>query len=193
MNETMKTILNRRSTRVFGEGNVKEEDIRTIMEAAVSAPSSMNTQSWHFSVIQNKEILNKLSEDAKNVAKCFDNEHIKKLANNEKFNIFYNAPVAIIVSAEEKAYESEINCAIASQNILLAAESLNLASCWIGFVGILFQSQREEDKSILESYKEKLGIPEGFKPLHAIILGQKNPNASGKATEKRADTVTYVK
>lgn len=193
MNETMKTILNRRSTRVFGEGTVKEEDIRTIMEAAVSAPSSMNTQSWHFSVVQDKEELNKLSEEAKNVAKSFDNEHIQKYANNEKFNAFYNAPVAVIVSADENAYESEINCAIASQNILLAAESLGLASCWIGFVGIFFQSQREEDKAIIQSYKEKLGIPEGFKPLHAIILGQKNPKASGKAPQKRENTVTYVK
>ncbi|MGL5617365.1 MAG: nitroreductase family protein [Sarcina sp.] len=193
MNETIKSILNRRSTRVFGEGTVKDEDIKTIMEAATSAPSSMNTQSWHFSVIQDKEFLKKLSDAAKEVAKNFDNDHIQKIANNEKFNAFYNAPTAIIVSAEEAAFESEINCAIASQNILLAAESLDLASCWIGFVGILFASQREEDKKIVAEYREKLGIPEGFKPLHAIILGQKNPNMSGKAPAKRENTVTYVK
>ncbi|WP_297639121.1 nitroreductase family protein [uncultured Clostridium sp.] len=193
MNETIKTILNRRSTRMFGEGTIKEEDVKTIVEAGLAAPSSMNTQSWHFSVIQDRELMNKISEDAKKVAKNFDEEMIQKLANNEKFNAFYNSQVAIIVSAEEKAYESEINCAIASQNMLLAAESLGLASCWIGFVGFLFQSQREEDKAIVEKYKEKLGVPEGFKPLHAIILGQKNPKMSGKAPEKRTGTVTYVK
>ena len=188
MNETMKSILNRRSTRVFAEGNLKEEDIKTIVETGIYSPSAMNQQPWHFAVIQNTELLDELSFEAKEAAKNSDNDYINKLAHNENFHIFYNAPVGIVVSVEEGAFEGEIDCAAATENMLIAAESLNIGSCWIGLIGFLFSIDKEKAKK----YAQKLGIPEGYRPLHAVALGQKKNN-NAKAPKRRENTVSYVK
>ncbi|MGL5312101.1 MAG: nitroreductase family protein [Peptostreptococcaceae bacterium] len=188
MNETIKTILNRRSTRVFAEGNLTEQDIKTIVEAGIYSPSAMNQQPWHFAVIQNKELLDELSYESKETAKKSDNDYINKLAHNENFHIFYNAPVGIVVSVKEDAYEGEVDCAAATENMLLAAESLNIGSCWIGYISFLFSLDPEKSKK----YAQRLGIPEGYKPLHAIALGQKKNN-NAQAPKRKENTVSYVK
>ncbi len=188
MNETMKIILNRRSTRVFEKGKLNEEDIKTIVQAGIYSPSSMNQQPWHFSVIQNTELLDELSFESKETAKKSDNEYINKLAHNEKFHIFYNAPVAIVVSVKEDAFEGKVDCAAAIQNMLLAAESLDIGSCWIGFISLLFSM--DPKKSI--EYEKRLGIPQGYKPLHAVALGKKKNN-NIKAPARKENTVNYVK
>lgn len=188
MNETMKSILKRRSHRAFLPEMIKEEELKTIIEAGIYAPSAMNQQPWHFTVIENQDILNELNNETKEVAKKSDNDHIVKMANNDKFNIFYNAPVAILVSMEEGTYEPEVDCAAATENMLIAAESLNIASCWIGFISFLFKM----DKDKAEIYREKLGIPQGFTPSHVVVLGYKK-NEQLKAPKRRENTVNYIK
>ena len=138
MNETMKSILSRRSTRVFMPDQIKEEELTTIIEAGLYAPSAHNQQSWNFTVVQNLELLNQLSNDAKEAAKHFDDHLIQQLANNEKFHAFYHAPTAIIISGEEKAMMPEVDCAAATENMLIAAESIGVGSCWVGFIGFVF-------------------------------------------------------
>jgi nitroreductase len=62
MSEAIKVLLNRRSTRVFKDEQIKDEELETILEAGRFAPSAMNQQSWHFTVVQNKEVINTLLE-----------------------------------------------------------------------------------------------------------------------------------
>lgn len=60
MNETLINIRNRRSARKFKNEQIKDEELNAILEAGQYAPSAMNQQSWHFTVIQNNELLKKL-------------------------------------------------------------------------------------------------------------------------------------
>ncbi|MGL4849044.1 MAG: nitroreductase family protein [Clostridium sp.] len=186
MNEVIKAIKNRRSTRVFTEEVVNEDIIKEIIDAGLSAPSGHNMQPWHFTVITNKDILDMLSTETKNMNKEHSDDFIKKVSNNEKYHVFYNAPVGIIVSGKEDSMTVQSDVAAASENILLAAESLGLGGCWIGFITLLFMSDRGEE------FKKKLNIPEGFKPMHGLVLGHKKVQNT-KETEKREGTVSFIK
>ena len=107
--------------------------------------------------------------------------------NNDAFDTFYKAPVAIIVSMDTTDVTSPADCAVASQNLMLAAESFGLGSCWIGFVKNLFKLDETKGKE----YCEKFNIPENYMPSHAILIGHKK-NPSGKASARRENTVTYI-
>lgn len=196
MNQVIENILNRRSTRVFTEEKVDVEILKEIVKAGLHAPSSKNKQLWHFTVIQNENILKQLNEDTKNAIKKYapeeisDEKTLKTLisrANNDAFNTFYNAPVAILISKDTTDITSQDDCAVASQNLMLAAESFGLGSCWASFVKNLFKFDKEKGKE----YSEKFQIPENYVPTHAIIIGHKK-NESSKASARRENTVTYI-
>jgi nitroreductase len=185
MNETIKTIKNRRSVRSFKSEPIKEEELKTILEAGLYAPSAGNKQSWHFTVIRNKDIIDELNASTKEAVKKTSEERYVQLANNEKFHIFYNAPAVIIVSGEEKASMPQVDCAAATENILLAAESLGIGSCWIGFTAFLFSGDNGN------KYNKELKIPAGYKPYYSIALGYKS-NGNALAPERRTNTVSYI-
>lgn len=163
MNEVIKNILKRRSCRMFKEDKIDKSILLEIIKAGTYAPSAMNQQPWHFTVISNKELIDQLSFSTKEILKNHDLEYVRKYGNNEKFHVFYNAPSIILVSHTENAYEPKVDCAAATQNMLLAAESLGIGSCWVELVSFLFEKETEVSK--------KLEIPNGYKPLHAIALG----------------------
>lgn len=186
MNETLKNIRNRRSTRLYLPEQIKEEELQAIIDAGIYAPSATNKQPWHFTVIQNKDIIDRLSDEFKKIARKSDNEYVKKYGENEKFHVFYSAPTVILVSGDENNSYSAIDCAAAVENMLIAAESLGIGSCWIGFIAYLLNS--EEGKKFVK----ELGIPEGFKQIHSVALGYKKFNLTN-APARRENTVNYVK
>lgn len=65
MNETLQTIKARRSVRAYTEQQVFVEDLNLILEAATYAPSGMHLETWHFTAIQNKEVLEELNDKIK--------------------------------------------------------------------------------------------------------------------------------
>ena len=186
MNEIIQNILNRRSVRVYTEDQIKAEDLDLIINSGLFAPSACNNQPWHFSVVQNKEIMKTLSDDSKKELLKSDNEYFRKMGENEKYDIFYNAPTIIIVSGEKAALVPEIDCSAATENMMIAAESLKIGSCWIGLVTYLFKSKNAQE------YIKMLEIPEGYEPYYAITLGYKKfPNPSPQP--RRENTVSYIK
>lgn len=185
-NETLRVIKQRRSTRSFKDGQIKETELQAVLEAGLSAPSAGNQQASLFTVIQDKDLLNRLNLAAKDTAKHMDNEHVRKMANNERFNIFYGAPTLILVSGDEKAMLIEADCAAATQNLLIAAESIGLGACWVNFVLLAFDSPAGRD------FKSELGLPEGYKPYASAVLGYKNI-AAVNAPDRRPNRVTYIR
>jgi len=165
MNETLKTILSRRSIRAYKQEQIKDEELQKILEAGKFAPSAMNQQSWHFTVIQNKEMLHRINEACRAVYEKSENEVLKQRAKAENFSVFYNAPTYIIISGDEKAIAPINDCSLALGNMFLAAHSLGIGSCWIHAVNQLFKT---EDSRTL---KEALGIPEGYTPLCSGAFG----------------------
>lgn len=186
VNEVLTTIKKRRSVRSFKPDQITEEELQTVLEAGIYAPSAGNQQLWHFTVIQNKQVLDQLNTKAKAGAAQIDNEHIQQMAKNEKFNIYFGAPTVVLVSGKEDGLMIESDCAAATQNILLAAEAIGLGSCWIDLT--LFAFGGEQD----EQYKQQLGIPAGYKPFASVALGYKKIEAVN-APARNQNVTNYIK
>jgi nitroreductase len=186
INEVLATIKKRRSVRAFKEDQITDEELQTILAAARYAPSAGNQQLWHFTVIQDKQLLEQLNVSAKESAAQIDNEHVQQLAKNEKFNIFYGAPTVVLVSGKEDGMAIEADCAAATQNMLLAAESLGLGSCWVNLTLFAFAGEKGEQ------YKQQLGVPAGYKPFSSAVLGYKKIEAV-TAPHRKENLVNYLK
>ncbi|MGL4993785.1 MAG: nitroreductase family protein [Bacteroidales bacterium] len=136
------------STRDYSHREVPLEAIDEILEAARLAPSAVNLQPWHFTVVMNPELLDSVKE-------CYPREWFK------------SAPLAIIVSSNKaEAWvrssdgksHADIDAAIAAEHICLAATDLNLGSCWV--------CNFEKDKLI-----EVLDLNEQLEPIVIIPIG----------------------
>jgi nitroreductase len=123
--DVFEAVKNRRSIRAFQEREVSEEQIETIIDAAIHAPSAGNIQPWEFVVVTDWQVKRQLA-----VA-----------ALNQSF--IEEAPVVIVVCADEarsgQGYGSRgvgLYCiqdtAAATQNMLLAAHAMGLGTCWVG-------------------------------------------------------------
>ena len=185
MNETLQIIARRRSIRKFKALQLPPETITAILEAAMYAPSAHNEQSWFFSVIQQPDLIRQLNSDAKNSAKNFKIEDIRKIAEHPTLDVFYGAPTLVIVSGKPSALLNDINCAAATMNLLIAAESLNVGSCWNGIAGILFQTEPEK-------YAQLFDLPTGYYPQYAIALGYKDMQPLNAPVKKNC-MVNYFK
>jgi nitroreductase len=165
-NKILEVIKSRRTTRTYQDKKISKEELETILEAGQWAPSGHNIQSWHFTVLENKELQEELNTKSKESALNVPVEDIRKMAGNPNFHIFYNAPTVVLVSYDEKALTPIQDISAATQNMLLTAESMGIGSCWNGFVSFLFQNEQNAEK-----YRKKLQIPTGYKLSHAIVLG----------------------
>lgn len=177
MNETLNTILSRRSIRKYCEKQISEDELNAILKAGKFAPSAMNQQSWHFTVVQNKEILDKINTACKIAS--------KRPADSD-ISVIYNAPTLIIVSEDEKAIAPEIDGALALQNMFLAAESLGIGSCWIHSLRLLFTV--DEGKLLQKSLK----IPSGYKIIGSGVFGYKAIEPP-KPAQRKENTVNIVR
>ncbi|OHD15316.1 MAG: hypothetical protein A2086_01595 [Spirochaetes bacterium GWD1_27_9] len=189
-NQVLEIIKKRRSTRIFLDKPIENESIHTIIEAGCYAPSGYNRQPWFFVVISNKEILDKLSVETKQSLKLSNNEHLQEVGNNPNFHVFYNAPTAILVCGDESDSLYTSHCSVATQNMLLAAESLSIGSCWIGVINSF--SLDKNNKKLIEEYKEKFKIPNNYKISHAIALGYRK-NEIAKASPRKENVYTIIK
>ncbi|MGF7186916.1 nitroreductase [Desulfitispora alkaliphila] len=152
VNEKYDLLLNRRSIRQYEEKPVHEDKIKAILEAAMAAPSAGGEQPWHFVAITEKHKLKEISEK---------HPYAKMLEQ---------APLCIVVCGDKSLTkfpnEGELywiqDCSAATQNILLAAKSLDLGSVWIG---VHPQEEREQ------MLRDILGIPENITPFAAIAIG----------------------
>jgi len=185
MNETLKAIKNRRSIRKYKAEQIGDADLQAIMEAAIYAPSAMNQQKWHFTVIQNRETLVKMAEMIKQNMLKSGIEFLAERAKSPDFNVFYKAPTVVIITADEKAHFTEFDCGAAAENIALAAESLNTGSCIIGLTSFLFEAGKADE------IKKELGIPARYKFIISVALGYKD--IEPPAPPRNKDVINYIK
>ncbi|MHC6178435.1 nitroreductase family protein [Clostridium sp. JNZ X4-2] len=184
MNEVLNAIKNRRSVRAYLPTQIKQEDLDLIIQSGIYAPSGHNDQPWHFTVIQNKEIIQYISDKSKELMIKSQIDWIKNMGSNSKINLTYNAPTLIIVSGNKNALSPKVDCCAAIQNMLLAAESLNIGSVWIGLIKF-FLNLKDEVK--------KLGIPDGYEPYYGVALGYMSLNKKMIAPKRNLNVVNYIR
>ena len=171
--DAFEAIFTRRSTRKFKPELPPKEMIDKIIEAGRSAPSGSNSQTTHLIVITKKEILEEL---ARIVQQAFAGMEagpdtyisLRNSINASKkgnYVFHYNAPV-LIVTANRKGYGNAIaDSACVLENMMIAANALDLGSCWINQLHWL------DDHTIIRSYMEGLGLGKDETITGGLILG----------------------
>lgn len=187
MNETIRTILKRRSVRAYKPDQVDEGSLELILEAGRYAPSAMNQQPWHFTVIQNRLLLEKLEAACKIVFMESDVEALRNIARRDDFSVFYHAPALVIVTGDSTALAPQYDCTLAMQNMMLAAASLDIGSCWMH--SIMMFHATEKGKAVFRD----LGIvfPERHQPYAAAVFGYSAVPLPEPAPRKQGD-VTVI-
>ncbi len=188
MNEILKTILNRRSIRKFKPEQLKIEELQVILKAGKYAPTAMNQQPWHFTVIQSQEVLNKINEACKKVLIKTKNKRFEQLSkgtDGKDISVMHNTPVLIVVSGNQEAIAPQIDCALAIQNMFIAAESLGIGSCWIYAIYHLYSDADGKDFLIKEGI-----IPKDYVLAGSCAFGYKA--IEPQAPPRKDDVVTFI-
>jgi nitroreductase len=146
--EKLNYILDRRSIRRFTNRKIDPRVIRSILTAAMYAPSAVNMQPWHFVVIDDPLLMEKIMQ-------------IHPYAR-----MMQTASHAVVVCGDEQLQHDDgywvVDCGAATQNLLLAAQTLGVGSCWVGL------HPREERKA---SFSRLLSLPSHVKPFALVALG----------------------
>lgn len=183
MNEVLKTINDRRSTRSYKTDPISKADLDLLIEAAVHAPTAHNDQPWHFTIIQNKELLGEINDISKEMMAQSSNEWMQKMASKPNFRVTYDAPVLIVVSGRLDAFDYKADCAAAIENMILAAESIGISSVWLGLVRFFFEIPEEV---------KKLGIPDGYVPYYGVAFGYSANETKLPSPKRNLDVIHYI-
>ena len=187
MNETIQTILLRRSIRAYQPRQIGEEELQEIIQAGQYAPTAMGQQPWHFTVLQNFDLLEQLQLQCKSLFLHSDNADLRAVASREGYHVFYHAPTLLIVSGDCKAITPLQDCVLAMENMLLAAASLGIGSCWVHSVVMLGGT---DEGALFRSLG--LGIPEGYVPHAAAVFGY-SAMPLPEAEPRKSQRVTFVR
>ncbi len=180
--EVLDTIHARRSIRGFTERQVEQEKLAVLLDAAIWAPSGGNNQSWLFTAIQNKEFLLKINALVRNGFQHWvpDDDYpakhsAKSTSQKESYNFYYRAPTVIIASNKPGYENAMADCALALENIFLAACSLGLGSCYLNQLHWL------RNDPALRNFLFELGIPKEHTICAAAAVGYIEKNAAPPA------------
>jgi nitroreductase len=184
-NETLRVIHNRRSIRNYKPEPIRDQEIAAIMEAAIFAPTAMNTQGWHFSVITSAAMMARIRRVMKENMLTSGDPAMMQRASEPGFQAFHNAPAIVFLSADPNARHSQIDCGIAVENIALAAESLGIGSCILTSSRNLFVNDKDG------SLARELGFPSGYGHICSITLGYKAEEPEAK--ERKDGLVNYIR
>jgi len=144
--ELIQTIFARRSIRKYTDEPVYQADIRTLLEAAMAAPSASNRKPWHFVVVTERQMLDRLAEA------------------HPYGKMLFEAPLCIAVCGDTAISEHYWvqDCSAATENLLLAAAALGLGAVWLG---VYPREQR------ISNVRRLLGLPEPVFPLNLVSIG----------------------
>jgi nitroreductase len=189
MNEILSAIRARRSVRAYESKKVPKENINSIIEAGNNAPSGMNSQPWRFVVVEDDALHKKMIEAATPNAKMLLTplktsnperyEQIMKRYEELQDPIYYSAPAIIFVIGQGPY--ADLSCPLACENMMLAAYSLGLGSCWVQFGSLIKDN---------EEIREALELKEDEKIFGPIIVGY--PQGVTEPPEKKPSGIKWI-
>lgn len=172
MNETIQTILDRRSIRKYKSELPSRHKIEQIVQCGLYAASGMGGQSPKILVVTDKVLRDRLSR-------------MNAAVMGMDGDPFYGAPVVLVVLVPEDAPTGVCDGSLAIGNMMLAASSLGLGSCWVHRAKEEFDSP--EGKEILK----ELGIPENYTGVGHLILGYPEGDTP-KAAPRKENRVIFA-
>lgn len=193
MEKIIACMLERRSIRKYKQEQIPEDVLQNILKAGLYAPNAGSRQSCVIAVCQNAELnaeLGAINRAAFYSRVSMPNGYISKdqpsIADDSTLlSAFYDAPTVLTLFAPKDFTYADIDCAVAAENIMLAAHALGIGSCMVGRAESTFASERGQE--LLREW----GIGEHLEPRVHVVLGYA---ASTQATAKprRPDRIIRV-
>lgn len=169
MGSVFDVIKERSSTRGYTEDKLSEVELNTVLEAGLHAPTGMNKQEIHFTVVSgDNEILAQIEAEKNRLRNLDKVEH----------NFYYEAPTVILLSAESGFKWSHVDAGIAVENMALAATELGLGNL---IIGCIYDALNGEKK---DYFAKKLSLPEGYEFEIALAVGHKAVTKEPHAFDK---------
>lgn len=170
-NPVLKAIKERRSVKRFETTLIEEAKIQAILEAGRWAPSWINSQPWRFILTADRNLKRSMSR------------YVPTIFNRT----IREAPICIVVcvNAKEDPYHFVEDGAAATQNMALAAQSLELGSCWIGVYDL-----KNNENSAEEGIRKILEIPKSYRVISLLPVGVPK-YAEQKARKELSQLVHY--
>ena len=160
-------IFGRRSIREYTGEPVDDATIRHLVDAAVHAANAVNAQPWAFTVVRDRTLLDQISHEAKAhmlaTMPAIHADRFRGRLSDPAFDIFYRAKALVVISAKAEGPWIVEDCALAAQNLMLAAFAEGLGTCWIGFAQGYLNT---------EAGKAAIGAPAAWVQVAPIIVGK---------------------
>jgi nitroreductase len=163
-----KLLINRRSIRNYQDKVVPLETIHSIINDSILAPSSGNGQPWKFIIVNNKEMIEKISDEGKKTMleriASNPNDYAKiyeSMLQKEAFHIFYHAPSVVFIIGETNQKNLYADCALAASYFMMSATARGLGTCWVNFARAI-----KDPEMLME-----LGIADNHTIVAPIALG----------------------
>jgi nitroreductase len=171
-NPVLTAISERRSIRSYTSQKISKEQLDILLKAAGEAPSARNSQPWHFSITQNRKLLDEI------------NAEVSKVLEKDVGDIFHGASAAIFLSCDPESRWARLDCGIATQTIALAAHAIGLGTVILGMPDSAFIGPRKD-------YFNKLfKIPPGRSFAVAVAVGV--PAGTKEAHPVEQDRISFV-
>jgi nitroreductase len=190
-NPVLQNIYQRRSNRNYKPDPVPDDILLELVKAGIYAPTARNQQLWRFAVVTNKADIDRYSDRAKELwlkhplikvaATGLAGKELARFVKMLKapdLHLFHHAPALVFVFAPKARFIQE-DCSAAAENMLLAAKSLGIGSCWIGFAQPLGNDKKT---------RGELKVPKGYRLMAAMVFGYPTNDAQ-KAPKRNEDVL----
>ncbi len=173
MNEVLEIIRKRRSVRKYKQDAIPEKTLQDILLAGQYAPSGGNSQSSHLYVIKSRKVLEEIKELARGeFSKMQITEGMYRSIKNSiqasqkgNYDFTYNAPVLVVVTNQKDYGNAMADSSCVLENMMLAATSLFVGSCWINQLHWL------DENPVIRSYMSRLGVTNQETICGGLALG----------------------
>lgn len=177
-------VINARvSVRCFMPPPVSEAVLSTVIAAAIRAPTAVHGEPWQFVIVQDTDLLKRLSDKAKECLVA-EAEHLHmdrgglSIFSEPGFNVFYDAGTLIVICSKDNGKFAEADCWLAAENLMLSAFALGLGTCVIGSAVSALN---------LPSIKAELGIPANSVAVVPIVIG--TPRETPRPSERKEPVI----
>lgn len=168
MADYFELLRTRRSIRNYEDKEVPLDMVKKIIRESCLAPSSGNGQPWRFIVVNNREVIKKLSDESKRnlIADIEQNpaspsRNYEAVLRDESFNVFYNASCLVFIGGNRDVLSLQVDCALAACYLMFSACARGLATCWIG----LGRFVRDPE------LRKLIGMPNDYQIVAPVVLG----------------------
>ena len=171
MNKTIEDLMNRRSIRKYKPEQISRQELDTVLNAGICAPTGMNRQSPILIAVQNKQVRDKLSK-------------MNAAVMGSDSDPFYGAPTVIVVLAAAESPHAVQDGSLVMGNLMNAAKAIGLGSCWINRAKEMFET--EEGKQLLAEW----GVLGDYIGIGHCILGY--PDEEPAMKPRKENYIYYV-